>query len=128
MPRKTIIVVASVVLIVFAWSWLAKREHAALTPSSNDIGFSEFVLEMPPPKHLSVGQLANGETRIVWYGEIADMTIPSGASCYIFDGSGILLEWSASTGDGESIGQTLRKLQGSEPATMEDVKQLLNAG
>ena len=128
MLRKTLIVIAFAVLVIFVWTWLAKSEHAALAPSSDAVDFPTFAQEMPPLRDLSVGQLPNGETRIVWYGEIANMTLPSGGSCYIFDGSGMLLEWSPSTGDGESIGQTLRNIQGSEPATLDDVKQMLNAG
>lgn len=125
---RTLAIAVTVLLVGLAfYGWLAKRELAALTPSSDDVSFTTFAREMPPPRVLTHIHLRNGGERIVWNGEIATMIVPSGGSCYVFDESGILIDWSPTTGDGESIDQIWRRAIDRQPVTIEDVEAMLNA-
>ena len=126
--RKLATVLAVMLVGLAFYAWLAKRELATLTPSSEDVSFATFADEMPPPRVLTHIHLRDGGERFVWSGEIADMILPSGGSCYIFDESGILVDWSPTTGDGESVDHIWRHAIEQKPVTIEDVQAILKAG
>ena len=129
MNRLQKIAIALVILVVGAASYgrLAKRNLASLAPTSDHVSFDTFADEMPPPRILTHVRLRDGDERIVWGGEIANI-MASGGSCYIFDESGTLVEWSPTTGDGESIDNIWRQVVDEKPVTVDDVKAMINAG
>ena len=108
--------------------WLAKRELDTLTPSSDSVSFTTFTNEMPPPRVLHHVKLRDGTERIVWGGEVANMIVPSGGSCYVFDGSGTLIDWSPTTGDGEKVDEVWQEVIAKTPITIDDAKEMLSAG
>ena len=111
-----------------AWIWLASRQLDALAPPSENVDFCTFADEMPPPQRLAIIEGADSSIRIVWVGELASMSLPSGPSCYVFDESGTLVRWSTSTGDGELTTHDGMDAYSAEIVTNDDVRVAINAG
>ena len=132
MNKKTIreigVVLVLCVLVGCLWVWLASRQLHALRPPSENIDFSTFADQMPPPKHLAIIDGLDGTRRIVWIGELAGMSFPSGPSCYVFDETGTLVRWSATTGDGESVTLDGSEAHDVQSVTIQGAKASINAG
>jgi len=89
-------------LLLISYLVIAGRALAALAPPEGVDTLAEFSRTMPPPRHLAdIGE--PGHSRLVWIGETALIALPSGPSTYVFDENGKLIDWSPTTGDGESI-------------------------
>jgi len=96
----------------------------SLAPPPTVKTLASFAEQMPAPKH--VAQIDDaGVPNIVWVGDTAMWAFPSGPSCYIFDASGKLIEWNASTGDGESTTRYLQPAWDSVPLTVEQAIALV---
>jgi len=131
MKRRTIVELAIVLTLLLVagtvWVWLASRQLEAIAPPSTNVHFSTFAEQMPPPKRLAIIDDPDGTIRIVWVGEVASLTLPSGPSCYVFDSSGTLVRWNRSTGDGEDTTSDKRDAYDAQPATINDVKAATGA-
>ena len=132
MNKKTIREIGVVLFLLFLggcfWVWLASRQLNALSPPSENIDFSTFADQMPPPKRLAIVDGSDGARRIVWIGELAGMSFPSGPSCYVFDETGTLVRWSATTGDGESVTRDGVDAYDVQSVTVQEAKVSINAG
>jgi len=107
-----------------SWIFVAARDMQSLAPPPNGKTLATFAERMPAPKR--VAQIDDaGVTRIVWVGDTAMWALPSGPSCYVFDASGKLIEWDASTGDGEPTTRYLQPAWNSEPLTVEQAITLV---
>lgn len=107
-----------------AWMFVAARDMQSLAPPPNTNTLATFAERMPAPQR--VAQIDDaGVTKIVWVGDTAMWAIPSGPSCYVFDSSGKLIEWNASTGDGEPTTRYLQPTWDAEPLTVEQAITLV---
>lgn len=79
------------VVTILVWAEVAATERARLTPKSNDMTLMEFAASMQPPQGLAVVD-DDGSSKIVWVGETAMWSLPSGPACYVFDAKGRLVE------------------------------------
>jgi len=109
----------AIFFVVFAWIFLASAELKRLTPPETATNIRSFAECMPKPQRVARINDA-GKTRIVWIGDTASWALPSGPSCYIFDASGKLIEWNATTGDGEPTTRYLQQAYQSPPMTVQD--------
>lgn len=119
---KELSVIAGVsVTLCLIWLHFASAQRARLTPKPGTT-FGSFADAMSPPS-----RLAHVGNEIVWVGDDATLSLPSGPSCYVFDESGILVRWNLSTGDGERTTQDLVRAYGHEQISIEDAKELILA-
>jgi len=125
--QRIAITCATIGVSIVIYCWLANQQIAALSPPSASVSFADFAEQMPAPRVLTEIHLRNGQKRIVWMSDVATMIIPSGGSCYVFDESGVLLQWSPTTGDGESIDNIWKQAIDRKPVTIEQVMKTLNA-
>src|SRR5262249_40901002 len=100
--------VASLALILFLYVLEVRREDQRLAPPAGVTDFMAFSKRMSLPKRLAVVE-HGGSEYIVWHGELAGpLAIPSGQSCYLFKGTGELIDWQPETGEGGRIDQFLQ--------------------
>jgi len=113
-------------LVIFVPQFiLAQIERNRFRPPKGVDTFYEFIEQMPPPKLLTCFYTSEG-WRIVWFGEEASsIAAPSGPSCYVFNDSGKLLMWNATTGDNEESTPYAKRAQGRENWAIEDVKKVI---
>ena len=125
MKRITIIELSVVggvlVSLFFVWLHFASAQRARLTPRPRTT-FESFADQMSSPRRLShVGN------EIVWVGDDASLSLPSGSSCYVFDETGNLVRWNLSTGDGERTTEDLMQAYRSESISIDAAKELIRA-
>ena len=118
--RNIGICVALIAVLIF----VGARDMQSLAPPPNATTLTTFADLMPEPTRLAQIEDA-GETKIVWVGDTAMWAFPSGPSCYIFDSNGKLIEWDASTGDGEPTTRYLQPAWNSEPLTIDQALALV---
>ena len=100
------------------WLFVAAREMQSFAPPPNAKSLSAFADVMPEPTRL-VQINDGGTTKFIWVGDTAIWALPSGPSCYVFDSDGKLVEWDASTGDGERTTRYLQLAWDGNPLTVE---------
>lgn len=57
---------------------------------------------------------------IVWVGELAWEILRSGRSCYLFDESGALIQWSIETGDGHRLTEFVRAAYAAKRSSLKE--------
>jgi hypothetical protein len=117
---------AALAVTVLLWACVAADERARLTPKSNDISLRGFAASMSPPHALAVVEDA-ASSKIVWVGETAMWSLPSGPACYVFDSKGTLVEWDVSTGDGEPTTRFMRRAFDGKQLTVDEALEFVDA-
>ena len=113
-------------VILAAWNFLAARSLCSLSPPANADTLASFAEQMPEP--LQLAQINDdGQTKIVWIGDMARWGNASGPSCYVFDSAGNLVEWDATTGDGEPTTRYLKRAWNAEPLTVQQALDLITS-
>lgn len=104
--------------VLGGWIFIDFRDLQSLAPPPNANTLASFAEQMPAPKR--VAQVDDdGVPKIVWVGDTAKWALVSGPPCYVFDASGKLIEWNASTGDVEPTTRYLQPARDSDPLTAE---------
>ncbi len=127
MKRSTIIELCItfglIAIATSVWVYFASSQRAQMIPKAGTT-FDSFVEDMPPPKRLARVDDGSGQ-KIIWVGETALLSLPSGPSCYVFDGTGSLIRYNISTGDGEPTTNDLVVAYKSEQISIDAAKTLL---
>jgi len=110
--------------LTISWAYFANGQRVKMVPKTGTT-FDTFVEDMPPPKRLAQVEDGSGK-KIVWVGETALLSLPSGPSCYVFDDTGKLIRYNISTGDGEPTTKDLVIAYRADQITIEEAKTLLN--
>lgn len=130
MKRKTLIELSAVTLLVivalFAWGRIASAERARLTPPPTATTLQAFAEVMPSPKRLAL-ITDSGETKLVWVGDVALWSLPSGPACYVFNSSGKLVQWNLTTGDGEPTTELLYASYDCDELTIAEAFEFVGA-
>lgn len=123
--RRVLFAVLYIGLPLLLWACVIKIEMHALAPPSDAKTFERFSEAMPPATHLAE-VTRGGELLIVWIGEYCGpVFLPSGPSCYVFDSTGILRDWTPDTGDGSRFDE-LASLAGRSPnRTVDEIRTIL---
>lgn len=96
----------------------------SLSPPEGVTSLKEFSGRMPAPQWLELHSI-NGRDYVAWYGETASLlALPSGPSCYVFDGGGQLVDWQPETGDGGSVQNFLSESDRKRQITVEEALTL----
>lgn len=115
--QKFLILAGTAILAGVIWVWLAVAEQKRLSPPQAVNTLLKFADAMPSPRRLAIVEEA-GEKRVVWIGESGHWSLPSGPACYVFDGSGKLLEWNTETGDGQPTTRFLQPAWNAKQLTV----------
>ncbi len=121
--RKTLIelgFVGGVGITAFvAWIAVASAQRGRLTPPPTATTLEAFAESMPAPQRLAAIN-DGGTTKIVWIGDTAMWSFPSGPACYVFDSKGMLTQWDLETGDGQPTTRLLQRVWQAKSLTVQE--------
>jgi hypothetical protein len=79
--------------------WREHQAALAAEPPRPRCTLSELAKKVAKPERLAVISHSGAE-RLIWIGRVPRFSLASGPPCYIFDKSGLLIDWCSNTGEG----------------------------
>lgn len=117
--RKLLVYFGAILFGIVVWLLVATAEKKRLRPPEGVATLAGFADAMPPPTRLAIIE-DDGTQYVIWIGDIAHWSLPSGPACYVFDRSGKLVEWDTETGDGQSTTRFLRRAWDAKELSVEE--------
>jgi hypothetical protein len=90
--------VAVLVAAFGLWVWRERQAYISAQPPGLKCTPTELAGKVPKPVRLAVIS-AYGSRRLIWIGRVPRFTLNSGPPCYVFDESGVLVDWCSNTGE-----------------------------
>src|SRR4051794_20209784 len=126
MNKRLIIFVAVIVFMIAAWVCAGKKKAKTGFPPAGGkklIGF----LEARPPTESVCKFVHNGTgyVQVIGKPNVSPLSLPSGPPVYIFDETGVLVDWSRDIGDSPSFTRKWGGFSNATPISVEEAKRLL---
>lgn len=125
MTKKAVIAGALLVCLLAVWIYTEKRIANELRPPEGVTNLVAFLEARPQPSKIRKFP-HNGKTHIELIGKpVTSLTsLPSGPPAYVFDETGVLVDWTADRGDTPSFVRKWGSLSNATFITIEEAKQL----
>jgi hypothetical protein len=120
-------IVASFVLLCLLVLWLySERERMRLIrPAAEEQQLAAFLAKRSPSRVQKLSQNEKSYLAVTGRPTTSMFTLPSGPPVYIFDDTGMLVDWSGDIGDDSNFVRRWPGLSTATTITVEEAKQLV---
>ena len=126
MLKKAIILGALFVCLFVLWFCMESKHSAAVRPPANATNFIGFLQFQPQPA--KIRKFAHAEktyVEVLGDAHTSLLSLPSGPPAYIFDETGLLVDWTADRGDAPTFVNKWGSFSNANFISVEEAKQLL---
>jgi hypothetical protein len=128
MIKKVTIATALLVCLLAFWIYSERKSASAVRPPEGATNLAAFLAARPQP--IQIRRFTHdGKMRVEVVGKpVASLlSLPSGPPAYIFNESGILVDWTSDLGDNPSFIAKWGGLSNAISISVEEAKQLVKA-
>ena len=127
MMKKIVIGMTLLLGLLAVWIYGEKKGAQAVSPSGGQTNLIVFLQARPPNlirKFVYNGQLY---MEVIGKPNVSPLSVPSGSPAYIFDETGVLVDWSRDLGDAPSFVKKWGGFSNAAPISVQEAAELVKA-